>query len=56
MVREEAELRLETEGRINSCLASEPGRLFALVSVRGKQHKVTTGQQAALAASSTVRK
>jgi large subunit ribosomal protein L21 len=48
MVREEGELVRETEERINSVLASDPGRLFAVVHLRGHQHKVTTGDSSDL--------
>merc|ERR1712080_236555 len=43
MLTEEAQLRRETEEKINSSISSDPGRLFAVIHVRGHQHKVTTG-------------
>ena len=37
---EEASLVKETLDRINTSLASDPGRLFAILHMRGHQHKV----------------
>jgi len=43
ILREEEELRRETQDRINERLTKDPGRLFAVVWLRGHQHKVTAG-------------
>jgi len=43
IVKTDSELRDETLGKINSQLDQGPGRLFAVVHVRGFQHKVTDG-------------
>ena len=43
IVRPEAEARDEILNKINSVLDHGPGRLFAVVNVRGFQHKVTDG-------------
>ena len=37
---EEASLVKETQDRINTSLVSDPGRLFAVLHIRGHQHKV----------------
>ena len=44
VMRDEGELRAETVGKINSALDGEPGRLFAVIYIRGHQHKVTDGK------------
>lgn len=44
VLRDEGELRAETVGKINSALDGEPGRLFAVIHIRGHQHKVTDGE------------
>ena len=44
IVSTEAESRDETLNKINSVLDSGPGRLFAVVHIRGFQHKVTDGK------------
>merc|ERR1712117_389836 len=43
IVLEEASLVKETQDRINNSLVSDPGRLFAVLHIRGHQHKVTAG-------------
>merc|ERR1712192_90037 len=43
VVLEEASLVKETQDRINTSLVSDPGRLFAVLRIRGHQQKVTTG-------------
>ena len=43
IVETEAEAKSEIFSKINSQLSTEPGRLFAVVYVRGHQHKVTQG-------------
>ena len=40
----ESELRDETISKINNCLEEGPGRMFAVVHVRGHQHKITDGK------------
>ena len=40
IVLEEASLVKETQDRINNSLVSDPGRLFAVLHIRGHQHKV----------------
>ena len=40
---EEASLLKETQQRINTNLVSDPGRLFAVLHIRGHQHKVLLG-------------
>ena len=40
IVLEEASLVKETQDRINTSLVSDPGRLFAVLHIRGHQHKV----------------
>ena len=44
IVSTEAESRDETLNKINSVLENGPGRLFAVVHIRGFQHKVTDGK------------
>ena len=46
IVPAERELRDETLGKINQCLEEGPGRMFAVVQVRGFQHKITDGKRA----------
>jgi len=43
LLEEEEELVAETVDKINNSLLQEPGRLFAVVYVRGHQYKVTPG-------------
>ena len=43
IVKQDSDLRDETLGKINTVLDEGPGRLFAVVHVRGFQHKVTDG-------------
>ena len=43
IVKTDEESRDETLNKINSVLESGPGRLFAVVHIRGFQHKVTDG-------------
>ena len=44
IVSTEGESRDETLNKINSVLDGGPGRLFAVVHIRGFQHKVTDGK------------
>ena len=43
IVRVDSELRDETLSKINTGLEEGPGRMFAVVHVRGFQHKITDG-------------
>merc|ERR1719186_2497399 len=43
IMKEESELRSETLNKINTSIETGPGRLFAVIHVRGIQHKVTQG-------------
>ena len=45
IVSTEGESRDETLNKINSVLDGGPGRLFAVVHIRGFQHKVTDGNR-----------
>ena len=45
IMRSESELRSETLDKINNKLETGPGRLFAVIFVRGIQHKVTQGEE-----------
>ena len=46
IVPADSELRDETLSKINKCLEEGPGRMFAVVHVRGFQHKITDGKRA----------
>ena len=45
IVKHDVEMKREVMDKINDQLDAQPGRLFAVVHVRGHQHKVTSGQQ-----------
>ena len=45
IVKQDSEMRREVMDSINAQLDSDPGRLFAVVHVRGHQHKVTNGEK-----------
>ena len=45
IVPAESELRDETLAKINKVLQEGPGRMFAVVHVRGFQHKITDGKR-----------
>ena len=44
IVKQDGEMKREVIDRINAQLDTDPGRLFAVVHVRGHQHKVTNGE------------
>ena len=46
IVPADSQLRDETLSKINKCLEEGPGRMFAVVHVRGFQHKITDGKRA----------
>ena len=45
IMRDEIELRNETVDNINKKIEAGPGRLFAVIHMRGIQHKVTAGNK-----------
>ena len=45
VMRDELELRNETVNNINNKIETDPGRLFAVIHMRGIQHKVTAGKK-----------
>ena len=45
IMRDEIELRNETVDNINNKIEAGPGRLFAVIHMRGIQHKVTAGNK-----------
>ena len=51
IVPADSELRDETLSKINKCLEEGPGRMFAVVHVRGFQHKITDGKRALISLS-----
>ena len=45
IVKHDSEMKREVMDKINGQLDTDPGRLFAVVHVRGHQHKVTNGEK-----------
>ena len=44
VMADESKLKTETITKINNKISSDPGRLFAIIYLRGCQHKITTGK------------